>query len=566
MSIGFITTASGASWQDVAVDRQRHRDATIAELHPPLPVLLADNIPLNTTSIPDKILTDEERTITGANVEDLLVKLATGEWSSTAVVQAFMRRAGLAQKLVNCVTELLPDRALRRAAELDEYLATHKKPIGPLHGLPISVKEHIGMKGLDMNGAFIGSVGNTAEKDAVVLEPLWDAGAVFYVRTPEPQTMMQLETSSNLLGETVNPYNTTLTPGGSSGGEGALIGLRGSVLGIGSDIGGSIRSPAAAVGIFGFKPTSGRIATRGWFPMMFGAEHIIPTNGPMSTSLAGLKIFTKTVVDGKMWLKVPSVVPMEWRDTSSYFPDRKLKVGVLWDDGVVKPHPPINRAMTELVEKLKKSENIELIDWKPWKHDLAWEIIASLYFADGGKEVISYVESSGEPFRPLSQWIIRDNPHVKEHTIRSLWDRIIQRDGYREDYAALWNETAKTTSDGKMVDVILCPAAPGVAAKLNTSKYWGYTSQWNLLDYPAVVFPVQDQVSVEKYAPYAYPADYKPKCESDEYNWNLWREHGSEGYRDAPICLQLVSRRFNDESLLEALEIILEEAGLPTTC
>lgn len=200
MSVGAITTAGGASWRDVAADRQRHRDATIAELRPPLPVLLANDIPLNTTSIPDGILTDEERAITGANVEDLLVKLAAGEWSSTAVVQAFMRRAGLAQKLVNCVTELLPDRALRRAAELDEYLATHKKPIGPLHGLPISVKEHIGMKGLDLNSAFIGSVSNIAEKDSVLLEPLWNAGAVFYVRTTEPQTMMHLETCSNLHG------------------------------------------------------------------------------------------------------------------------------------------------------------------------------------------------------------------------------------------------------------------------------------------------------------------------------------------------------------------------------
>lgn len=293
---------------------------------------------------------------------------------------------------------------------------------------------------------------------------------------------------------------------------------------------------------------------------MLGAEHIMSTNGPMSTSLDGLKIFVKIVVNGKTWLKVPSVVPMEWRDISSYFPDRKLKVGVLWDDGVVKPHPPINRAMTDLVEKLKNNGNVELVDWKPWKHDLAWEIIvslhpkwlslgninciqASLYFADGGKEEISYVESSGEPFHPLSKWIIQDNPHVKEHAVRSLWDRVIQRDGYRADYVALWNETAKATSDGKMVDVILCPAAPGVAAKLNTSKYWGYTSQWNLLDYPAVVFPVQDQVSVEKDAPYAYPGDYKPKSASDAYNWNLWREHGSEGYRDAPICLQLAGRR-----------------------
>ncbi|RYP04888.1 hypothetical protein DL764_004158 [Monosporascus ibericus] len=168
------------------------------------------------------------------NVEGLVMKLASGEWSSTTVVEAFMRRGGLAQMLANCVTELLPDRVLKRAAELDEQFATHKKPIGPLHGLPISVKEHVGIKGLDMNAIFVGWVDNVAEEDALLLQLLWDAGAVFYVRTTQLRTLMYLETSSNLYGmlrETVNPYNTTLTAGGSSGGEGALTSLRGAVLG-----------------------------------------------------------------------------------------------------------------------------------------------------------------------------------------------------------------------------------------------------------------------------------------------------------------------------------------------
>ncbi len=200
MSVATVTTTKGASWQDVAADRQRHRDATIAKLLPPLPSLSTGEISSNVTGIPSSLLTDEELAITDSNVEDLVQKLASGEWSSTTVVKAFMRRAGLAQKLTNCVTELLPEKALTRAAELDEYLATHKKPVGPLHGVPISVKEHIGMKGLDLNGGFVGWVGNVAEEDALLLQPLWDAGAVFYVRTTQPQTLMHLETSSNLYG------------------------------------------------------------------------------------------------------------------------------------------------------------------------------------------------------------------------------------------------------------------------------------------------------------------------------------------------------------------------------
>lgn len=100
----------------------------------------------------------------------------------------------------NCITELLPTRALERAAFLDTYLSEHKKPIGPLHGIPISVKEHVGMKGLDLNAGFVAWVGTVAEEDAYILEILWKAGAVFYARTTQPQSLMHLETSSNLYG------------------------------------------------------------------------------------------------------------------------------------------------------------------------------------------------------------------------------------------------------------------------------------------------------------------------------------------------------------------------------
>lgn len=195
-----VTIASGATWQEVAADRQRHRDATIAEIRPPVPEIRPEDIPVNTTEIPKKLLTAEEVEITSANVEDLVQRIASGQWSSTAVTNAFLRRAGLAQSLTNCITELLPKRALDRAAELDRYLATNFKPVGPLHGVPISVKEHIGIKGEDLNAGYVSWVGQVAEDDALVVQCLWEAGAVFYARTTQPQTLMHIESSTNLYG------------------------------------------------------------------------------------------------------------------------------------------------------------------------------------------------------------------------------------------------------------------------------------------------------------------------------------------------------------------------------
>lgn len=94
------------------------------------------------------------------------------------------------------MTELLPERALLRAAYLDAYLKEQGKPLGPLHGIPISVKEHIGMRDYDLNAGFVAWVGRVCQEDAHILQILWAAGAVFYVRTTQPQSLMHLETST----------------------------------------------------------------------------------------------------------------------------------------------------------------------------------------------------------------------------------------------------------------------------------------------------------------------------------------------------------------------------------
>ncbi|KAI0444308.1 amidase signature domain-containing protein [Xylaria telfairii] len=562
MPPAIVTTASGASWADVTADRQKHRDVTLSSLNPRLPELSADDIPLNTTSIPGSILTAEELDITGRNVEDLIAILASGQWSAKKVVQAFMRRAGLAQLLTNCVTELLSERALKRAAELDDHLAATGQPIGPLHGVPISVKEHVGIKGCDLNAGFVSWVGRVANEDAHILQILWDAGAVFYVRTTQPQTLMHLETSNNLYGTTVNPHNTTLTAGGSSGGEGALLGLRGSVLGIGTDIGGSIRSPSANNGVFGFKPTATRLPVGGWSATMEGADHIVPTIGPLSTSLEGISVFVRTVLRARPWLTEPSLLAIPWREEEEAKSRKgKLKVGVIWHDGVVRPHPPVAAALSQVVSKLKESEDVDVVDWECWKHDLAWEIIANLYFCDGGAEEKAAIAESGEPWMPLSKWILVDNPHVREHTIPTLWKAHQERNAYRAAYAALWN--------ARGVDVILCPAGPGVAPKLETARYWGYFAQWNLLNYPAVVFPIGTTVRdahMAEYKAHEYPASYEPMSDADQYNYDLWKEHGVGGYAGAPVSLQLVGRIYEDEKLLGALHALLDAAGLAKTC
>lgn len=156
-----------------------------------------------------------------------------------------------------------------------------------------------------------------------------------------------------------------------------------------------------------------------------------------------------------------------------------------------------------------------------------------------------------------------------------------EREIYRKEYSNAWNATA--TGQNKdtgalegLMDVILCPAGPGVAPSHNTAKYWGYTSQWNLLDYPAVVFPVaKSDKNVDR------PDKYKPMSGADLDHWALCKNFGSpngdaladlklqyktdcpEKFEKLPIALQLVGRRFEDEKVLGILDYITRSIGLP---
>lgn len=407
------------------------------------------------------------------------------------------------------------------------------------------------MKDLGLNTGFVSWWDRKGEDDALVLKILWNAGCVFYARTTQPQTLMHLETSNNLYGTTVNPFNCQLTSGGSSGGEGALIGMRGSCLGLGSDIGGSVRSPSANCGLYGLRPSSYRIPVGGWSATMAGQEQIVAVIGPLSTSLEGIRLFMKTVIASKPWLHEPSLVPIPWRDQESHLATpagKKLKVGVLWHDGVVMPHPPITHALEDVVNRLKEVGNVEVVEWKPYKHDEAWEIISHLYFSDGAEEESTAIDDSGEPWRPLSKFIIKENPNVKKLTVEEVWHWTARREAYKSAYAGKWNETATgTNTSGElegMVDVILCPVGPGVAPPLDQAKYWGYTSQWNVLDYPALVFPVtKADSSLQQVFEHREFMSRK-----DAENFELWSS-GPEKYKGAPVSLQLVGRRYEDEKV-----------------
>jgi len=197
--------------------------------------------------------------------------------------------------------------------------------------------------------------------ESEMVREMRELGAVLYVKTSVPHTLMAGETMNNIIGYTQNAGNRLLSSGGSSGGEGALIGCRGSPVGFGTDIGGSIRIPSAFNGLYGIKPSAGRIPYEGMANSMDGQNSVLSVVGPLATSVGGLRLVMKALLETKPWLHDPLVHEIPWRPEQAELP-KKLAFGVIMHDGVVGCHPPVRRAIDLLVEKLKKQGHDVCLD------------------------------------------------------------------------------------------------------------------------------------------------------------------------------------------------------------
>jgi len=321
-------------WQEIArAKRTALADSIPADWRIPQDILPPD-AQLDVTSFPREsgFFTDKELEITSAPANALLKEVHARRWTAVEVTHAFCKRAAVAHQLTNCLTDTLFDFALKTAQRLDEHLKTSGKPIGPMHGLPISLKDNFNIRGRDSTIGFVAWAHQPATSNTTLVDLLLSQGAVVYVKTNVPTAMMIPESVNNLFGRTVSPLNRALTSGGSSGGESALIAFGGSVLGVGTDIGGSLRIPAACTGLFTLKPSFGRFPTGGAKSGLVGQETIHSINGPLARSLDEVELFASTVIGAEPWKVDPKCLPIPWRIVEER---AKLRIGVLWDDSMV---------------------------------------------------------------------------------------------------------------------------------------------------------------------------------------------------------------------------------------
>lgn len=409
------------------------------------------------------------------------------------------------RRKTNFVTEFLQESALNQADALDAHLASTGNLAGPLHGIPTSLAEPIPLAGRRIAHAGIVSRINNPppQEDSHLVRQLKHAGAVVHLRTNVAQALVgQLSCENNIMGRTLNPHDRRLSPGGPCGGEGVSVGSRCAVLGVGVDV----RVPAAFGGCYGFKPTAGRV------PAEWAEEGLGGVAGPLARRVDGLQAWMKAVLNQKASDANASLVTSPWRSDVSM---GEFTVGVMWDDGIVRPHPPVLRALRSAVDKLRAA-GVKVVEWEPYDHQRGHAMLGPFYFPGGGKRYLAEFDKSGEyPLASVSRAFddadrSRGNLGAGLESPQAL-DQ--ERETYQQEHDALMVERG--------VDFILGPTYVGAGALHGDAKYSHYASIWNILDLPSFVLPsgmrCDKDVDVRD-------ETYVPKSDIDKEEWKACKD------------------------------------------
>ncbi|KAF5990107.1 general amidase [Fusarium bulbicola] len=452
-------------WTEIVAKKREIRDAQI-DKH-----LEADiNFPFDTISFET------------VDVEVLTGLLRDGKVSAVQVIHAFIRRE--VDITTNCLTEICFDDALQQARKLDGFRQEHGQLVGPLHGVPVTVKDQSNIKGLDSTLGYITKAFAPAENDAPLIETLKKLGVVIIAKTNLPQSIMWCETDNPLWGLTTHPDDPKLTPGGSSGGEAAMLSMVASIIGWGTDIGGSIRIPCHMNGLWGLKPSSGRMSYRGVEVTLDGQQHIPSAVGPMARSLSCLKLVTKLAIEAEPWAIDTQLPPVPWRDSIfQTTATRQLVIGAMLDDGMVKVHPPIERVFRDLITKLGAAGH-EVVQRDSSLNSSMIDIMDAYYSADGGEDVRRAVSAGGEPFIPQIEAFVNRGTPI---SVFEYWQLNKRKVAIQEAYHDMWDN--KRSPTGRSVDILLVPTMPHTAVPHGSCRWTGYTKIFNLLDYTALTFP-----------------------------------------------------------------------------
>ncbi|GFR74393.1 fatty-acid amide hydrolase 1-like [Elysia marginata] len=511
-----------------------------------------------------KVTDSESDEIVNKSFQELKAALRNGQLTAVEVLMAFQRKALRVTKDINCVTE-----PIKEAEELARNLDASPGFKGLLHGIPVSIKESTSIAGYDRTGGMEVHIGDIACEDAVVIQVLKDHGAIPFMRTNIPQTMLSYDCTNPLYGTTFNPLDWSRTPGGSSTGEGALIGGGGSVIGIGSDIGGSLRVPADFCGIFTLKPTWDRVSRRGLLTHSSGNLTVRPVIGPMARDFDSLLHLTQAIMSPNMYELDPLLPPLPF-DNKEYEKTTPLRIGFYTYDGTFQCQPPNVRAVMEAKAALEAmGHEVVPFDFptmmgegfqgiKRFVHLLAADRLAKLRKLMANDKAVPAI-STNLKLGQLPVWLCKAAEFIigfKDQMLASMFgaavgfrsveeyiDKVEDLENFRLRFLDAWLDMA--------LDAVICPVFPSPAPTREIVKMVTpagvYCWLYNAVNYPAGVVPVT-KVTKEDLDKTFDPTHFQPRNVFEKLL--LKSTKGSEGHS---IGVQCVALPFKEEMCLRVM-------------
>ncbi|BAZ21954.1 amidase [Kalymmatonema gypsitolerans NIES-4073] len=501
--------------------------------------------------------------IIGMSAAEIAQRIANGEISASEVVEAHIQRIEEVNSRLNAVVVPLFEQA-RAEAKAADAKRTSGKAIGTLHGVPITIKDSFDVKGCITGMGFTDAT-QPAAQNGVLVERLKQAGAIILGKTNVAQMLTLNESDNPVYGRTNNPWNPERTPGGSTGGEAAIIAVGGSCLGLGSDIGGSVRMPAHACGINSLKPTARRLTLAGHTPLFPGQQVIVTQPGPMARSVADLSLAMQILAAPGQEEFDPSIPPVPWHDPATVEVE-KLRVAFYTDNGVIRPAPAIRRAVREAAEVLAK-RGVIIEEWKPPNLLRGLQLYIQLISADGyatlkqqmGKSIWDtrikrYYQLASTPKGILCA-LAATSELIGQHKVASYlravgkisvaeyWRVIDERDRYCAEFRAAMN--------ARKYDAIICPsnALPALThgSGFFLSEETTYTSLYNLLGMPAGVVAA---------------TRVRPGEESDRQPGNSPIERSAykieQGSVGLPVGIQVAAHHWREDIVLAVMSTLEE--------
>ncbi len=493
--------------------------------------------------------------------------IARGEVSAAEAVEASIARIEQVNPALNAVVVQRYAEARAEARAADERRA-RGEPLGPLHGVPVTIKESLDLAGTPSTYGLPSRANILTTQDDVYVARLRAAGAIVVGKTNVAQLLLYIESDNPLYGRTNNPWNLERTPGGSSGGQAAIVAAGGAPLGLATDIGGSIRVPATFCGIAGMKPTADRTPDLADFGISLGERAVVSQAGALARHVEDVALTIELINGGR----APNVEPPAPLGDYTTVDVSKLRVAYYADDGSFPVAATVRRAVVEAAGMLA-GRGAQVVEWRPPDVAEAQRIFFGALGGDGGRGPLRLLGKNKRDPRIASLITLATAPRPVLATLGgALWlggqrnlPQLLRYFGHT-DTAYYWGlveaqaayqrrfADALDRDDGGPFDVIICPACAlpalphGASADLVTAG--AYATLYNVLGYPTGVVPVT-RVRADEEQPRKNALDVMVRAARRT-------EIGSAGL---PVGVQVVARPWREHVALAAMRAIEADAS-----